>query len=117
MSHLREEKKMNKEYKQIITYSGLAADGYNFCISDSYTSKTKTEKKEHGIYLRKRFKVYQDIHGCIRLQENNRKNVSAVISDIIIVSYKDNDEVQIDNWINPDFKMLVDDRGWVNNDK
>jgi len=111
------EKNMNKEYKQIITYSGLASDGYNFCISDSYTSTNKTEKIKHGIYLRKRFKKYQNIRGCIRLQENNRKNVSAIISDIIMVTYKysfeNNYEVQIDNWRNPDFKMLVDDRGWV----
>ena len=48
---------------------------------------------------------------------NNRKNVPAIISDIIMVTYKysfeNNYEVQIDNWRNPDFKMLVDDRGWV----
>ena len=28
-------------------------------------------------------------------------------------SFENNYEVQIDNWRNPDFKMLVDDRGWV----
>ena len=50
MSHLNMEKKnMNKEYKQIITYSGLASDGYNFCQSDTYSSDTKTYRNKFRI--------------------------------------------------------------------
>ena len=114
MSHLNMEKKiMNKEYKQIITYSGLASDGYNFCQSDTYSSDTKTYRNKQARFIRKKFDEYKKIFGCIRLQEDNRNNLSGIISDIIVVTYKDNDEVKIDNWINPNFKTLVSERGWV----